>query len=120
MPKKDTAEAVLGMLSIAGAQTRRLPEATEPAAEIGAPPAVTVTEDAPASVSALPASTRSTTVTTSEPPRTLRLRSATAERVRRAWVEAKRDDVFLTAQDFASDLLDEALARRRRRPAAQN
>jgi hypothetical protein len=35
-------------------------------------------------------------------------------------MEAKRDDVFLTAQDFASDLLDEALARRRRRPAAQN
>ena len=120
MPKKDTAEAVLGMLSIAGAQTRRLPESTEAAEETVAPPAVTVTEDAPASVSALPTSTPPVTATTSKPPRTLRLRSATADRLRRAWVEAKRDDVFLTAQDFASDLLDEALARRRRRPAAQN
>jgi hypothetical protein len=34
--------------------------------------------------------------------------------LRDAWLEAKRDDVLLTAQDFASDLVDEALARRRR------
>jgi hypothetical protein len=53
-------------------------------------------------------------------PRTLRLRPATAHRLRQAWLEAKRDDVPLTAQDFASDLVDEALVRRRRRPAVQN
>jgi hypothetical protein len=50
----------------------------------------------------------------------LRLRPGTAQRLRQAWLETKRDDVLLTAQDFASDLVDEALARRRRRPAAQN
>jgi hypothetical protein len=119
MPKKDTAAAVLGMLSTAGAQTRGMPDGAEPAGEAVAPPAVTVTEDARASITALPRSTGTTTATANEPPRTLRLRSATAERLRGAWVEAKRDDVFLTAQDFASDLLDEALARRRR-AAAQN
>ena len=120
MPKKDTAAAVLGMLSTAGAQTRRLPDGTEAAEQTPAPPAVTVTQQPPAAVSTLPTSTRPTTAAAGEPPRTLRLRSATAERLRRAWMEAKRDDVFLTAQDFASDLLDEALMRRRRRPAAQN
>ena len=53
-----------------------------------------------------------------EAPRTLRLRSETAARLRTAWLEAKRDDVLLTAQDFASDLVEEALARQRRRPAS--
>jgi hypothetical protein len=120
MPKKDTAAAVIGMLSTAGAQTRRIPETAEAAGETVAPLAVTVTEDAPAPVSPLPTPTRPTTATAGAPPRTLRLRSATADRLRRAWMEAKRDDVFLTAQDFASDLLDDALARRRRRPAVQN
>jgi hypothetical protein len=43
-----------------------------------------------------------------------------AHRLRQAWLEAKRDDVPLTAQDFASDLVDEPLVRRRRRPAVQN
>jgi hypothetical protein len=51
-------------------------------------------------------------------PRTLRLRAETAARLRAAWLEAKRDDVLLTAQDFASTLVDEALARHRRRRAA--
>ncbi|MGE2817930.1 hypothetical protein ACQI5H_22715 [Mycobacterium heidelbergense] len=59
-------------------------------------------------------------MTVPEAPRTLRLRPATAQRVRQAWLEAKRDDVLLTAQDFVSDLVEEALTRRRRRPAAQN
>jgi hypothetical protein len=120
MPKKDTAAAVVGMLSTAGAQTRRIPESTQPAEETVAPPAVTVTQHAQASVSSLPTSTRPTTATAAEAPRTLRLRPATAHRLRQAWLEAKRDDVLLTAQDFASDLVDEALVRRRRRPAAQN
>jgi hypothetical protein len=120
MPKKDTAAAVIGMLSTAGAQTRRIPESAEPAEQTVAPPSVTVTQDAPAPVSAFPTSARPTTAAGGEAPRTLRLRPATAERLRRAWMEAKRDDVFLTAQDFASDLLDEALVRRLRLPAAQN
>jgi len=117
MLKKDTAAAVLGMLSTAGAQTRLTPEPAEPAA---APRAVTVTEDAPASVSALPTPPRPTIAAAAEAPRTLRLRPTTAHRIRQAWLEAKRDDVLLTAQDFASDLVDEALARRRRRPVNQN
>jgi hypothetical protein len=44
----------------------------------------------------------------------LRLLPATAQRLREAWLEAKREDVLLTAQDFASELVDEALVRRRR------
>ena len=120
MPKKDTAAAVLGMLSTAGAQTRQTPDVSSPAAETVAPPTVTVTEHPPASVSTLPAPAYPATATSAEAPRTLRLRPAAAQRVRAAWLEAKRDDVLLTAQDFASDLVEEALARRRRRPAAQN
>ena len=51
-------------------------------------------------------------------PRTLRLRPATANELRDAWLEAKREDVLLTAQDFASDLLEEMLKLRRRRTRA--
>ena len=120
MPKKDTAAAVIGMLSTAGAQTRRTPEFTAPAEAIVAPAPVTVTEQVAASVSTLPPPPRPTTATPPDAPRTLRLRPATAHRLRQAWLEAKRDDVLLTAQDFASDLVDEALlARHRRRPATQ-
>ena len=53
MPKKDTAAAVIGMLSTAGAQTRRTPEATAAADEAAAPGTVTVTEVAPAPVTTL-------------------------------------------------------------------
>jgi len=113
MPKKDTAAAVLGMLSTAGAQTRQAFDGSEQVEHASAAPSVTVTEGAPASVTALPAPALPT-VAAPEAPRTLRLRPATAQRVRQAWLEAKRDDVLLTAQDFASDLVDEALVRRRR------
>jgi hypothetical protein len=114
MPKKDTAAAVLGMLSTAGAQTRRTPESAEPVQAPLAPSSVTVTEGPPASVSTLPAPALPITAPATEAPRTLRLLPATAQRLRQAWLEAKRDDVLLTAQDFASELVDEALARRRR------
>jgi hypothetical protein len=120
MPKKDTASAVLGMLSIAGAQTRKpledLMPAVDaaPATETIAVPTVTVTEEVQASVSPFRTAQQATTVTAPEAPRTLRLRSTTAQRLREAWLEAKRDDVLLTAQDFASDLVEEALRRRRR------
>ncbi|WP_082986573.1 hypothetical protein [Mycobacterium gordonae] len=117
MPKKDTAAAVLGMLSTVGAQTRPAPTGREP--DEAPTPAVTVTQEAPASVSTLPTPPRPVAAPESAAPRTLRLRPATAQRLRAAWLEAKRDDVLLTAQDFASDLVDEALVRRRRRPAAQ-
>lgn len=120
VPKKDTAAAVIGMLSTAGAQTRRSSDSNEPGDQTFTPPAVTMTEDPPASVSTLPTSPRPSTAAAPEAPRTLRLRPATAHRLRQAWLEAKRDDVLLTAQDFASDLVDEALVRRRRRPAVQN
>jgi type IV secretory pathway VirB10-like protein len=113
MPKKDTAAAVIGMLSTAGAQTRRTSDDTE-RAEHAPPPSVTVTEDPPASVSTLPVPALPVTAPATEAPRTLRLLPATAQRVRQAGLEAKRDDVLLTAQDFASELVDEALARRRR------
>jgi hypothetical protein len=120
MPKKDTASAVLSMLSTAGAQTRRADDSAEPAEETVTTPAVTVTEVAQASVSPLPTAPKPVTATATAPeaPRTLRLRSTTAQRLREAWLEAKRDDVLLTAQDFASDLVDEALVRRRRRQAS--
>jgi hypothetical protein len=114
MPKKDTAAAVLGMLSTAGAQTRRTPDDTEPAEQAPAAASVTVTEVPPASVSTLPTPVLPVTAPATEAPRTLRLLPATAQRLREAWLEAKRDDVLLTAQDFASELVDEALVRRRR------
>jgi hypothetical protein len=114
MPKKDTAAAVIGMLSTAGAQTRQAPDGTAPSEPASVAPSVTVTEDAPASVTTLPTPALPITAPAAEAPRTLRLRPATAQRVRQAWLEAKRDDVLLTAQDFASDLVDEALVRRRR------
>jgi hypothetical protein len=115
MPKKDTASAVRGMLSTAGAQTRRPLEDSPPARETIAVPTVTVTESVPASVRTLPSSPRAeaaTAVASEAAPRTLRLRSTAAQRLRDAWLEAKRDDVLLTAQDFASDLVEEALSRR--------
>ncbi|WP_204080276.1 hypothetical protein [Mycobacterium riyadhense] len=118
MPKKDTAAVVRGMLSTAGAQTRRAPETAEPVEEAWAPPTVTVTQQVPASVSTLPTPQRPVTAAAGAP-RTVRLRPATAQRLRQAWLEAKRDDVLLSAQDFASALVDEALVRRRRRQAAQ-
>jgi hypothetical protein len=118
MPKKDTAAAVLGMLSTAGAQTRQIPETAPTLRE--APPSVTVTQDPPVVVGTLPTPAARPTSTAGDAPRTLRLRPAAAQRLRQAWLEAKRDDVLLTAQDFASDLVEEALVRRRRRPAAQN
>lgn len=117
MPKKDTAAVVLGMLSSAGAQTRRDPEGAVAAEQDTAPATVTVTKEAAAPVRSLPAPPPSRVTSGADAPRTLRLRSATAQRLRQAWLEAKRDDVLLTAQDFASDLVDQALARRRRSAA---
>jgi len=122
MPKKDTAAAVLGMLSTTGAQTRRPvdeapaepPAVPSPSVGETSPPAPAEAQ-APAAVRTLPTPPRDKAVTTDEAPRTLRLRADTAQRLRAAWLEAKRDDVLLTAQDFASDLVDEALSRRRRR-----
>ena len=113
MPKKDTAAAVLGMLSSAGAQTRRIAEDAEHATQSSPLPAVTVTESGPMSVSARPPARRTAGAAEVKAPRTLRLRSTTAEQLRQAWLNAKRDDVLLTAQDFASDLVEDALVRRR-------
>lgn len=117
MPKKDTAAAVLGMLSNAGAQTRKAAEGADDGEQGPPPPAVTVTERSRAAVSALPPARPPSAAAEVKAPRTLRLRSTTAERLRQAWLHAKRDDVLLTAQDFASDLVEDALVRRRRSAA---
>lgn len=135
MPKKDTNAAVLGMLSTVGERTR--PLAAEPE-QAPAPPAAVVETPAPiaespapvapAPVAAAPEPQQSATVSTlpgpataqaeQKAPRTLRLQPGTAHALRDAWLEAKRDDVLLTAQDFASALIEEALARRRHQRAA--
>jgi hypothetical protein len=135
MPKKDTASAVLGMLSTAGAQTRppiAAPLPPEPAvsaeSEVASPPASTAQEPAAAtpapagaaSVSRLPGARSQQSRPEDAAPRTLRLRPDTASRLRAAWLEAKRDDVLLTAQDFASELVEDALVRHRRRRAASS
>ena len=78
------------------------------------PSAAPQPEHVPASVSALPTPPPSTTTAANDAPRTLRLRPETAQKLRAAWLEAKRDDVLLTAQDFASNLVEDALRRRRR------
>jgi hypothetical protein len=122
MPKKDAATAVLGMLSTVGAQTR-VAEPVEPPTPATAPEPVRVEAPADtrpsASVSTLPAPPPAATVPADKAPRTLRLRADTAEHLRAAWLEAKRDDVLLTAQDFASNLVDDALNRRSRQQAAR-
>jgi hypothetical protein len=119
MPKKDTSAAVLGMLSSAGAQTRPAP--VEPPVAVAAAPEPAIATPTPvvaapvaASVRTLPPPSKPAPVT-EEAPRTLRLRPDTAARLRAAWLEAKRDDVLLTAQDFASNLVEDALLRRQRR-----
>lgn len=117
MPKKDTAAAVLGMLSTAGAQTRKATEGSDDSERSSPPPPVTVTERSPMPVSTPPPARRPSAAAEVKVPRTLRLRSTTAERLRQAWLHAKRDDVLLTAQDFASDLVEDALVRRRRSAA---
>jgi len=125
MPRKDASSTVLGMLSSAGAQTRPTapePEPT-PTPTPTAPPQPEPQSVAPQPdpiptrpVHTLPPASR--TQADSAAPRTMRLRTSTAAELRAAWLEAKRDDVLLTAQDFASDLLDEALRRQRRRRTA--
>lgn len=135
MPKKDTQSAVLGMLSTAGAQTRSTAEELTPggSAPLASSPAAAerpgealsaVRSLLPPSATERPAEilgpvrTLSSPNPTSDPadraPRTMRLREATAASLRAAWLEAKRDDVLLTAQDFASELVEDALRRRRR------
>lgn len=126
MPKKDTATAVLGMLSTAGAQTR-----PTNSAEIPTPTLRTFAAQAPSHTEPVADTRPSATVSTLPPtppqvqaredlpaPRTIRLRADTARELRAAWLVAKRDDVLLQSQDFASTLVEEALASRRRRARA--
>jgi hypothetical protein len=127
MPKKDTASAVLGMLKTVGAETR-VTDPIEPLPAVFAPepapappiPAPLVDSRPPATVSTLPPVQAPAKAAADEAPRTLRLRKDTAQQLREAWLEAKRDDVLLTAQDFASNLVDDALSRRRRQRAASS
>jgi hypothetical protein len=122
---KNVSDVVMGMLSDAGSATRMpapvaATQAGPPAATAPEPapqPAVAVRDVVPAALPAAASAQRptATAVDTSEAPRTLRLRPEAATRLRASWLEAKRDDVLLTAQDFASDLVLEALVSRRRR-----
>jgi hypothetical protein len=123
---KNVSDVVMGMLSDAGSATRMpapvaAPPAGPPAATAPEPapqPAVAVRDVVPAALPTAASAQRpaaTTAVDTSEAPRTLRLRPEAATRLRASWLEAKRDDVLLTAQDFASDLVLEALVSRRRR-----
>lgn len=137
---KRTADVVMGMLSDVGSSTR---VSASVGTETIAPPSESVAESAPprsappgapepAPVSADPASPAAPAASTgaavparSGPaaeeaviPRTLRLRKGTAGDLRAAWLLAKREDVLLTAQDFASDLVEEALRMRQRRQRA--
>ncbi len=119
MAKKDTTDAVLGMLSTTGASTRppRIPGEAATIADEPAPAQIdagAAEEPEPAVAVASAARRRSTAVptpVTPAAPRTLRLRASTAAALRDAWLAAKRDDVLLSHQDFASDLLDAALRR---------
>lgn len=143
MPKKDISESVLGMLSTAGSSTRpvRTPAEKEqpapdpdpsptlevgeeqtapPIDEVPAPDPEPAPEAQPESVEPAerprPLTARPTRIShTVDVPRTLRLRPATAQALREAWIEAKHDDVMLTAQDFASELIEEMLKIRKRR-----
>lgn len=120
MPRKDASSTVLGMLSSAGAQTRPTAPEPEPTPAPTQPDPESVAPQ-PDPIPARPVHTLPPTSRThadSAAPRTMRLRTSTATELRAAWLEAKRDDVLLTAQDFASDLLDEALRRQRRRRTA--
>ena len=124
MPKKDANSAVLGMLSAVGAQTRAADPIEPPPPPVAAPEPVLPTEPPAdsrpsATVRTLPAQAPVKSAA-DEAPRTLRLRKDTAQQLREAWLEAKRDDVLLTAQDFASNLVDEALSRRRRQRSASS
>lgn len=141
MAKKDTAATVLGMLSTTGASTRPIPD-DEPAENAEAAhqqPAATVdglpvgdesatpttgprSSGSPRRKAASPSAARRRRAATpadgsagaaGEVPRTLRLRASTAAALRDAWLAAKREDVLLSHQDFASDLLDAALTRSR-------
>ena len=119
---KKTSEVVMGMLSDAGSATRPPAVVAAPASPAQAPvqPPATVPARPAPPANARVVRSRAPEPAVSEPdalgaPRTLRLRSEAAGHLRAAWLEAKRDDVLLTAQDFASNLVEEALAARQRR-----
>ncbi len=125
---KKVSDVVMGMLSDAGSATRVAIDVDAPVAEPPEPSCGPTCRHRHRHRSnmrrwlrpRLNPSSRWQRPSTAEPeaPRTLRLRPEAATRLRAAWLEAKRDDVLLTAQDFASDLVMEALVSRRRRRAA--
>ena len=126
---KNVQDVVKGMLSTAGSATRPPQETTPdpvsppPSSPPASPPVATsVNDPEPAPATNTPAPRPRATKTAESPraPRTLRLRPKTASLLREAWVEAKHEDVFLTAQDFASNLLEDALVSRRRRRASRS
>lgn len=141
---KNVADVVVGMLSDVGSATRPptreantgAPTSSTQGTSPARPPASLSSElsDAPrppvhqpdarnvasSSATAAPNASRSDGPREVVAPRTLRLRPQTASELREAWLSAKREDVLLTAQDFASDLVEEALRLRRRRHRVAN
>lgn len=160
MPKKDTASAILGMLSNTGAHTRPPAEPEkktyEPAAAhrdggdltqavppvddpVGHPAEEAVTDAANAASAAphpqpeMPADPEAEPDQTPDAnpqpknvrilpvaggvqkaPLTVRLTPEAAQALREAWLDAKRDDVLLSATDFASALVLSSLKSRKR------
>lgn len=133
MAKKDTTSTVLSMLGDRGAALRppvveRAPaQRPAPAAEDVAPGpeaaiAVDSSESTEGSGSARPAATARRARKQPAPappadpaqnaPRTLRLSQTMANTLRAAWLEAKREDVLLTYQDFADQVVKMGLRRR--------
>lgn len=120
MVKKDTSSAVLSMLSERGASFR--PSGTAPHAlpghddpESSGPSAAEEADRLPVVAQQAPPATarraRKQAGAASAPdpaenaPRTLRLGQPMANALREAWLEAKREDVLLTYQDFADQVV---------------
>lgn len=129
MAKKDTTDAVLSMLGDRGASFR--PTGNPPPAQ--REPVESAKEEVhapePVSPSSPPVRSRSSVATarrarksqvkpavksdpTENAPRTLRLSQPMANSLREAWLDAKRDDVLLTYQDFADQVVRAGLRRR--------
>ncbi|AYE99278.1 hypothetical protein C0J29_30340 (plasmid) [Mycobacterium paragordonae] len=126
---KNVSDVVMGMLSDVGSATRAAGEAErQPAAEPHQSRAALVSRrpaPVPRAAAPVPPAEPASPPPPAESevpgaPRTLRLRPETATQLRAAWLEAKRDDVLLTAQDFASNLVEEALVSRQRRRRASS
>ena len=128
MAKKDTTESVLAMLGTRGPsfrpsgdlapapRTEQVIEERElaPRAEAVVPPATAAAKTATTARRARKQLPKSSPAPDPEEnaPRTLRLSQPMANSLRNAWLAAKREDVLLTYQDFADQVVRAGLRRR--------